>query len=240
MTKIHILSDLHLEFDDMDIPNVDADITIIAGDLHIGTKGLSWAKKLGRPVFYIPGNHEFYGHDMNDIRGKLKQVKHTTALDNQLGYGGGCAIFGTTLWTDFYYHGQPILDTIHAKKHMNDFKLIRYQKSILTPEDTIALHKEALQALRTFQNNHYPVKIIVTHHLPSRLSVHPNYQIDALTSAFASHLEEIIEASGAKLWIHGHTHNSFDYMIGNTRVICNPRGYPPFNRDFNPELVIEV
>ncbi len=28
-----------------------------------------------------------------------------------------------------------------------------------------------------------------------------------------------------KLWTHGHTHEDFDYMIGTTRVFCNPRGY---------------
>ena len=239
--KIHILSDIHLEFADMPIPEVDADITIIAGDLHLGSEGLRWAMNLKRPVFYVPGNHEFYHHDMNALRDEFRKVKNINILDNQIGYGGGCLLFGATLWTDFDYHKQPILDALHAKKHMNDYKLIRYQKSTLTPDDTVALHKEALRNVRIFQDIKYPVKVIVTHHLPSRLSVHPNYAIDALTSAFASHLEDYVEESGAKLWIHGHTHSSCDYKIGQTRVICNPRGYPPFNNhQFNPNLVVEV
>ena len=240
MIKIHILSDIHLEFSDMEVPDVDADITIIAGDLHVGTKGLSWARKLGRPVFYVPGNHEFYGCDMNQIRNEFRQVRQTTILDNQLSYGGGCAIWGTTLWTDFKLNNDIIDDMYWAKRHMNDFKFIRYQNSILTPEDTTELHKESLQQLRMFQNNHYPVKVIVTHHLPSSKSIHPRYKGQVLNAAFASHLDNIIESSGIKLWIHGHTHHSFDYMIGSTRVICNPRGYPPFNKDFNPSLVVEI
>ena len=61
--KIHILSDLHLEFQDMPIPDVNADITIIAGDIHLGMKGLRWLRQIKRPVIYILGNHEFYGAD---------------------------------------------------------------------------------------------------------------------------------------------------------------------------------
>ncbi len=68
------------------------------------------------------------------------------------------------------------------------------------------------------------------------------FKNDLISAAYASHLDALVEQSGAALWIHGHTHDSFDYFIGGTRVICNPRGYFGYelNPDFNPGLVIDV
>ena len=219
----------------MPIPEVDADITIIAGDLHTGCNGLKWARKLKRPIIYVFGNHEFYGYDMDTIRSEMKWQNKIHILDNESTTLDGISFLGCTLWTDFYYHNEPIFDMMHAKKNMNDFKFIRYQSSILTPEDTVELHKESLAFIRAQQPD-----VIITHHLPSSRSVSTRYGKDALTSAFASNLDDVVEQSGAKLWIHGHTHGSRDYMLGQTRVICNPRGYPPFNQQFNPNLVVEV
>lgn len=233
--KLHILSDIHLEFSDMPIPEVDADVTIVAGDLHTGISGLWWARKLGRPVVYIPGNHEFYGYDMDKIRDAFRQQKSSITLDNEVAVINGVSFLGCTLWTDFNYHNDPIFDMLHARRNMNDFKFIKYQAFRLTPEDTVELHKESLAFMRTKQPD-----VIITHHLPSSRSVSGRYGKDALTSAFASRIDEIVEQSGAKLWIHGHTHESCDYMIGDTRVVCNPRGYPPFNQQFNPNLVVDV
>ena len=233
--KLHILSDIHLEFSDMPIPEVDADVTIVAGDLHTGISGLWWARKLGRPVVYIPGNHEFYGYDMDKIRDAFRQQKSSITLDNEVAVLNGVSFLGCTLWTDFNYHNDPIFDMIHAKRNMNDFKFIKYQSFRLKPEDTIELHKESLSYMRTQQPD-----VIITHHLPSSKSVSARYGKDTLTSAFASNLDNIVAESDAKLWIHGHTHSSHDYTIGNTRVICNPRGYPPFNQQFNPNLVVDV
>ena len=45
-----------------------------------------------------------------------------------------------------------------------------------------------------------------------------------------------------RLWIHGHTHESFDYEIGKTRVVCNPRGYASTeeNKEFRPDYTLVV
>lgn len=83
--------------------------------------------------------------------------------------------------------------------------------------------------------------IIVTHHAPSLRSIPKSYRTDSLSAAYASHLDSFVESSGAKLWIHGHIHTQQDYMIGNTRVICNPRGYPNEpNEDFIQDLVVDI
>lgn len=177
---------------------------------------------------------------MEKLKNQFRQVKAINVPDNQLGYGGGCMIFGATLWTDFQLNNDLAYDMEQAKWAMNDFNLIRYKNHILTPQDVVDLHQESIRCLRIFSEINYPTKVIVTHHLPSKLSIHPDYEESHINPAFASNLDELVEQSGAKLWIHGHTHESCDYMIGSTRVICNPRGYPPFNPNFNPNLVVEI
>ncbi|MEW8692247.1 MAG: hypothetical protein AB2535_14320 [Candidatus Thiodiazotropha endolucinida] len=84
--------------------------------------------------------------------------------------------------------------------------------------------------------------VVVTHHAPSSQSVHPRYARDLLTPAFASNMENLMDSNRAALWIHGHTHDSFDYEIYETRVVCNPRGYSPeaLNPDFRPDCVVDI
>jgi Icc-related predicted phosphoesterase len=89
--------------------------------------------------------------------------------------------------------------------------------------------------------------VVVTHHLPHPGSIHPRFADDALTPAFCSDLSELVESSGAVLWVHGHTHESCDYVAGETRVVCNPKGYGPIrhggryeNMNFDPGLVVEI
>ena len=89
--------------------------------------------------------------------------------------------------------------------------------------------------------------VVVTHHLPHPGSIHPRFADDALAPAFCSDLSELVESSGAALWVHGHTHESCDYVAGGTRVVCNPKGYGPIRREgryentyFDPSLVVEI
>jgi hypothetical protein len=69
--------------------------------------------------------------------------------------------------------------------------------------------------------------VVVGHHAPSKLSTKPEYEDDVLVNgAYSSDLSEfILDRPEIKLWTHGHTHHEFDYMIGDTRIVCNPRGY---------------
>jgi len=84
--------------------------------------------------------------------------------------------------------------------------------------------------------------VVVTHHLPSAKSSDSRYRDSSLNPAYYSHLDEWIEERDIALWVHGHTHVSNDYMIGDTRVVCNPRGYYMHdeNPNFSPSLVVEV
>jgi len=127
---------------------------------------------------------------------------------------------------------------------MNDYAKIRVnpQYRRLSPSDAATIHhrSKAWLSEQLKQNNGNKV-VIITHHAPSKLSVPEWNQDDILSAAYASHLDEVVEKSGARAWIHGHIHVPSDYRLGGTRVICNPKGYPDEMSDaFQPDLVIDV
>jgi hypothetical protein len=97
------------------------------------------------------------------------------------------------------------------------------------PEDAVAEHKKMLDYIRVIYEQTPPWKqmVVVGHHTPSHASCHPRYKADdIMNGGYHSDLSEfILDRPGIKLWTHGHTHELFDYMIGSTRIVCNPRGY---------------
>jgi 3',5'-cyclic AMP phosphodiesterase CpdA len=95
--KIRVLSDLHLEFQDWIPPKSDADIIVLAGDIHVGVHGVGWARRTFplRPVVYVPGNHEFYGAHMGDLTEELRAQGRrlgVDVLDGQSVVIGGCEV----------------------------------------------------------------------------------------------------------------------------------------------------
>jgi predicted phosphodiesterase len=267
--KLHILSDLHLDFapyqPEKPYPlDIDADVVILAGDLCNGPQGSAWAKKAfaGKPVIYVAGNHEYYGSVMEDV---VLQIRMETAgsnvhfLDNNEVVIDGVRFLGSTLWTDFEIEGEvwrePAIQ--QAKRGMNDFKIIRASKNeLFTPEHSIALHKKALAWLKFKLAEPFDgPTVVVSHHGCSRQSIHAKWHRQVLNAAFSSDLEDVL--GRCELWVHGHTHDSFDYEVAGTRVVVNPRGYcrsnfhetrllgVPFeekceNPGFNPYLVVEI
>jgi len=126
-----------------------------------------------------------------------------------------------------------------------DYRLIRNSETYrkLMPIDTVAWHKRSVKKLKGFLQAGDPEKsVIVTHACPSIQSIPERYQNHELTPAFATNMESIIKKHGPRLWIHGHIHDSYDYKIGKTRIICNPRGYmkEADNPDFIPDLTVQV
>ena len=153
-------------------------------------------------------------------------------LENDTFTLGNITIAGCTLWTNMYKH-DPFVQ-MNARAFMNDYNLIRVDtaKNVqyykLSPTDTLKRHDQSLEFLKKTANN-MPVNgkmVVVTHHAPSMLSRDPRYMDDILTGCYVSDLSEfILDNPVIKLWCHGHTHTNFDYAIGETRVVCNPRGY---------------
>lgn len=246
--KLHILSDLHTEFSDFEAPETDADVVVLAGDIGVGTGGIEWAA--GRfpdvPVVYVPGNHEFYGHDIGTADWlQAAAPGNIHVLDNEAFDFEGVRFLGSTLWTDFKLYGQAEawFSRDRAKKLIEDFTSIRNGSHLFTPEDSVELHEAGKAWLvGELQTEFNGPTVVVTHHLPATPSIAEQYSDDPLNPAFASRLEGIIEEYQPDLWIHGHTHVPCDYEIFGTRVLCNPRGYPSESsaRGFSPELVMEV
>lgn len=158
-------------------------------------------------------------------------------------------VIGATLWTDFRLLGDYEKHSRFAASYMNDYVLIRGRNgTTLKPDETALRHAESRAYIKAELQKPFDGKtIVVTHHLPSIKSVAERYKVDPLTPAFASDCEDLLEL-GADLWVHGHNHDSCDYIHGRTRVVCNPRGYPKRpgdasgfeNREFDPTKIVNI
>lgn len=246
--KLHILNDLHIEFEDFDPPETDADIIILAGDIGVGAGGLEWAADHFRdkPAVYVPGNHEFYRHDIKLIDElKASAPANIHVLDNSQVVIGGVRFLGAILWTDFNLFGEAehFFAMQRARESMADFSIIQNGGRSFTPEDAIKLHEQGRNWLESMLAEPFDGRtVVITHHAPSSRSVHTRYANDLLTPAFASNLESLMDRDDLLLWVHGHMHDPFDYEIYGTRVVCNPRGYSPddLTKGFKPDFVIEI
>lgn len=248
--RLHILSDLHLGVHGMPAPEVVADVTILAGDIRRpATTAMQWAAGLGRPVLYVPGNHEFYGGSIPEVRRALARSAREHGihlLDQGAQVIDGVRFVGATLWTDFELFGAENKDlamTLSAK-FMRDFAAIRNaDDSVFTPTDACTLFAEQYAWLAAVLDEPFAgPTVVITHHAPTPHSVHPRFADSPVSAAFVSDCTALM--GRAVLWIHGHTHDSFDYTVNGTRVVCNPRGYNSNgtneNPHFDPCLCIEV
>lgn len=264
--RLHVLSDLHLEFAPFTPQSVAADAVILAGDIAGGVSAIAWADKIfgDVPVIYVPGNHEVYGFEAAEYQEALRHAAdQTPGVTVCHGVGHGVTfypegetpvrILGTTLWTDFALFSAEAVEThgLKTQHALADYRAIRVGRRLLNWADTLGWHQAALAWLTAeieAANSRGERVVVVTHHAPSLRSSALCFRDDPVTSGFASNLEDLASES-VDLWIHGHMHNSSDYRMGRCRVIANPRGYPlqrwnpdtPYeNREFNPALVVEI
>ena len=247
--KLHILSDLHLEFADFQPQPTAADMVILAGDTYPGIKGVQWAAATfpHAPVLYILGNHEYYGYTLPKLVAELKAAAQGTnvhVLENDVVVFDDVAFWGCTLWTDFkLFGGDPKIAGIAVEQAMSDYRRIRVlpDYSKLRAVNTAAVHAKSVKWLKQQRLTDAKKRVIITHHAPSRKSVPERYARDTVSAGYASNLDELVATSGAAVWIHGHIHQCQDYKLGSTRVICNPRGYPgEVTGNFQPALVVEL
>jgi DNA repair exonuclease SbcCD nuclease subunit len=262
--KIALASDLHLEFEDVDLKNTEgAEVLILSGDIMIAEDlhnhpptvvspyesytELGTRQKAARRfrdflsrvsfqfphVVYIAGNHEFYhgrwSASLDHLREACTSYSNVYFLENDIKVINEVSFIGATLWTDCN-KGDPL--TLHALSDMmNDYRVIRnddlgYTK--LRPAHTAERHRYTLSYLKQILPDMKDKKVVfVGHHGPSSMSTHPRYANDYLMNGgYRSDLSELIlDNPQIVLWTHGHMHDPFDYMIGTTRVVCNPRGY---------------
>lgn len=249
--KIRILSDLHLEYAPWTAPRIaDVDVVVLAGDIYAGLEGISWARsQFGTtPIIYVPGNHEFFGEELDSHLAALREKGKKCGvfvLDEEEVSIKGVRFLGATCWTDYRLDGvSPAVEEalVAAELGMDDFKAISKGAEIFSPSIALELHRSAVEFIEnSLQRRRAGSTVIVTHHAPSKRSVAAKYEKSSLNPSFASNLTRFM-GPAVPLWVHGHTHDSFDYLENGTRVICNPRGCAPMslNPGFKPSLIVEV
>ncbi len=265
--KIAVCSDLHLEFEDINLKNTEsAEVLILSGDILIAedlhqhkelpptvTSPYASYQDLGRRqlvaqrfrdflkrcsfqfphVVYVAGNHEFYHGkwkaSLDHLREECAVFSNVYFLERETKVINEVSFVGATLWTDCN-KGDPL--TLHSLSGMmNDYRVIRndeHDYTKLRPVHTMYRHQQTLSYFKTVLTDMKNEKVVVVgHHAPSKQSTHPRYKDEVLMNGgYSSDLSEfILDHPQIALWTHGHTHEPFDYMIGTTRVVCNPRGY---------------
>jgi Icc-related predicted phosphoesterase len=284
--KIQLVSDLHLEFSDINIQNNGADVLILSGDIMVAQdlhdhpepantvdqQAIADGTGLGKRqqaaqryrdflkrcsfqfphVVYIAGNHEFYHGKfyagLDYLRAECSKFSNVYFLECDTKVIDDVVFVGGTLWTDMN-KGDPL--TQHAiKDMMNDFRIIRNDRrdyARMSPQDVIERHLKTKQYIESVLKNHADQRcVVVGHHSPSFQSCHPQYAHDTLMNGgYHSDLSEfILDHPQIKLFTHGHTHHAFDYTIGETRIVCNPRGYETAGYSeetgWDPNKIIEV
>lgn len=184
-------------------------------------------------VIYVAGNHEFYHGkwtaSLKYLRDECAKFTNIYFMENDCKVINDVFFVGASVWTDCN-KGDPL--TLHSlQDYMNDYRMIRnddlgYTK--LRPAHTVSRHRRTMEYFKNVMYDNKDKKtVVVGHHAPSHLSIHDTYKNETLMNGgYYSDLSEfILDNPQIVLWTHGHTHTPFDYKIGDTRVVCNPRGY---------------
>lgn len=158
----------------------------------------------------------------------------------------GVKFIGATFWTNYETFGDVRKAAVMSAcaAGMNDHRLIGWQKQpwqqFRPREAAIMHHQSAAYIEQALASSSAGLSVVITHHAAHWNSIDPVYANDPLTAAFVSDMSALIETYQPALWIHGHVHNSSDYFVGHTRIICNPHGYGSDNPNFDESLVVEI
>lgn len=252
--KIALYSDLHLSVHPLDLPPTGADVVVLAGDLQRPAQGMAWARQFTQPTLYVAGNHEFYGSDLVSTMEHLRREAEGTqvrVLEREEWRHGGVRFLGCTLWSDYRLYDSPEQrekGLQMAQELVRDFSRIGVAPGFperFTPAVSQLLFDQSVAWLeQRFAEPFDGPTVVVTHFAPARGSIAAKFAGSPLNACFVSNLEAHILRWQPRLWLHGHVHDSYDYQVGATRVVANPRGYAPKgvveNPLFAPELLIEV
>lgn len=258
--KMLAFSDLHTEFCGLaplravrEHAHAEIDLIICAGDLTTDPRhgqALLEEHFPDHTCVYVPGNHEFYGNFISDFdsRQPFNLMRSGVAFMDcdEMIIAGQARVLGCALWTDYELFGDRDRAMAIAEYSMSDHIKILERREDGSPQpfkpaDALLRHQKSVDWLRSKLSESIKIPtVVVTHHCPHPKSVPPEFEFDEVTPAFCSDLSALIQEFQPAVWIHGHTHSCFDYHVGNTRIVCNPHGYPYENPDFEPALVIEI
>ena len=237
--RVLLLNDLHLEFQDYEPASAGYDVAVLAGDIHTKTRGVRWAlERFTCPVVYVPGNHEGYGTHWEHNLEKMKAMArgtHVHVLERDRVDLLGVRFLGATGWSTFslWPDQNQAMQAAGAGKDLysagaRDYRMIRtgaYRR--LRPIDTAVWSTQTKRWFTEALAEPFAgPTVAVTHHPPSARSLKHGRAMEPLDACDANPWDDLVEASGARFWFHGHTHHKTHYRIGATDVVTNPRGYP--------------
>jgi predicted phosphohydrolase len=240
--KLQLVSDLHTEFYDHPLSMLkhlefspDLDILLLPGDITVpavrGEKKtrevLEYLSGKARTVLFTTGNHEYYRGRRETVHALLEAIlpKNFVWLQNTEATVEGQHFFGGTMWFPDAPHNRMYED------QLSDFLVIREFKTWVYEENR--RFNDAARRLVTDKT------IVLTHHIPAYRVVAPVFQGDSLNRFFVSEMTDLILSRKPPLWVYGHTHLPGDSVIGETRVVCHPYGYPterPHLPSYAPEV----
>lgn len=244
------MSDLHLEHarqEPIILPNEDEyDIVTLLGDISNRYQGVAWAKKKfprNKPVLFLLGNHERYGHDYNDIQEESK----TWSEDNIVVLNPGCCVIdnvnfvGATLWSDAILSGYKY-DPYYIERSISDFHVIRDNNQMFSVKRMQEIYEQEVQyikdSIRSDMKN-----VILTHFMMSQQCIDLKYLGSNLNSYFCNDLDYILNENKDNIlyWGYGHTHarNTIIHKESEIPMICHARGYP-LELDTYVPLIVEI
>ena len=257
--KLQIFSDLHIDVAPIKSISIadGVDCVIVAGDTCEGALGafehLRRIVPVHIPIVMTLGNHEYYRGCIPEelaLARTRAPAFNMHVLENDfvvLGSAGNQIRFvGTSLWTDYRIFGEANQPAVMKAcgAAMNDHRRISWQKQPwlrFRPDEAAQLHHESKAYIHSVLAVPFDgATVVVTHHAVHWNSILAKYRNDLVTGAFVSDMTATIEAYQPDLWVHGHVHNSNDYHIGQTRVLCNPHGYGDENPSFDGSLVVQI
>ncbi len=204
-----------------------------------------------KKVFYVLGNHEHYHGKFWKTLPELRNMMpdNVTVMENQCEVYEGVVFIGSTLWTDM--NKSDPLTLASMQNYMNDYRLITYhypQYNLyhkMRPMDTVKMHFESKRYIEQMVKDHSDKPIVVITHMgPTHMSINEKFKHEPVSNgAYVSDLSDLIlDNPNIKVWVHGHVHDPVDYMVGDTRVLCNPRGYLPWEagNGFDSNFCFEV
>jgi len=240
MAKLHLMSDLHLEFHRDRGQNFlhglrpeGVDIVVLAGDICAGesiAKVLRDFSQMYPQVVYCPGNHEFYGNSPKKVQEVMDRASEKYDNVHILSPGKEVKLYGKRFIGATGWFPQDDF-TSEMRRELSDFKYIKdYEPWVY----------EQCEAWRKFYTEYGKAgDIVIMHHLPCHGSIHPMFTNDPFNAFFLNDISELIEKNKPDYVFHGHTHFSFDYMFNDyTRIVARPFGYPGEASAFwEPQLI---
>jgi len=224
--RINYFSDVHLEFGPLEIPDNDADLVVAAGDIGIFNQGMHWLKKLNKPVIYVAGNHEFYGHEYNETLKTLRQECKGSSihfLENDTFIYKNIRFLGCSLWADLYLEGDEKANALG--KTLNDFRKITFSDEPFNQKLFSTLHYSSKKWLENELAKPYDGQtVVITHHAPTEWSWDDSKN-RLKKIAYCTDLKYLFHEYEIEAWFHGHIHSPGDYRIAGARILSNPRGY---------------